>query len=186
MVKIRIKLTIFLLVLGIAFNQSAFCKAITSEEATLKYNSSLQEIFEVRNRIEDIHPFLKKTFPIAIVEDGYFFVFDTDSSGKKYVLVKKAPTKMTLPKGVRAAFPLECYKGKAACVISGEIFESLEGYVTIFHEFMHCYQWENCEQKLKQKLEIARKAMEKKDFMWELNYPFPFKEKSLPKLMLYS
>ncbi len=176
MVKIRIKLTIFLLFSGIAFNQSAFCKTHTSEEATLKYNSSLQKIFEIKNKIEDIHPFLKETFPIAIVEDNYFFVFDTDSSKKKYVLVKEAPTKMPIPKGVRAAFPLECYEGKAACVVSGEIFESLEGYVTIFHEFMHCYQWENCEQKLKQKLEIARKAMEKKDFMWELNHPFPYQD----------
>jgi hypothetical protein len=176
MVKIRIKLTIFLLFSGIVFNQSAFCETLTSEQAMLKYNSSLIKIFEIQNNIEDIHPFLKKTFPIAIVEDNYFFVFDTDSSGKKYVLVKEAPTKMSLPKGVRAAFPLECYEGKAACVVSGEIFESLEGYVTIFHEFMHCYQWENCEQKLKGKLGIARKAMEKKDFMWELNHSFPYQD----------
>ncbi len=177
MVTTRIKLTIFLLFSGIAFNQSAFCKAITSEEAKLKYKSSLQKIFEIQNKIEDIHPFLKKTFPIAIVENNYFFVYDTDSSKKKYVLVKKAPTEIPLPRGVRAAFPLESYEGKAACVVSGEIFESIEGYVTIFHEFMHCYQWENCEQKLKGKLEIARKAMEKKDFMWELNHPFPYEEK---------
>jgi hypothetical protein len=182
MIKIRIKLTIFLLFSGIAFNQSAFCKTLTPEEATLKYNSSLQKIFEIQNKIEDIHPFLKRTFPVAIVEDNYFFVFDTDSSKKKYVLVKKAPTKMPLSKGVRAAFPLECYEGKAACVISGEIFESLEGYVTIFHEFMHCYQWEKCEQKLKQKLEIARKAMERKDYMWELNHPFPYQDSKFTEI----
>jgi hypothetical protein len=94
MVKIRIKLTVFLLFFGIAFNQSAFCKTLTSEEATLKYNSSLQKIFEIKNKIEDIHPFLKETFPIAIVEENYFFVFDTDSSRKKYVLVKEAPTNL--------------------------------------------------------------------------------------------
>lgn len=170
------KLTVFLMLSGIAFNQSVFCKTLTPEEAMLKYKSSLQKIFEIQNKIEDMHPFLKETFPIAIIEDNKFFVFDTDSSGKKYVLVKKAPTKMPLPKAVRAAFPLECYEGRAACIVSGEIFESLEGYVTIFHEFMHCYQWENCEQKLKGKLGVARKAMEKKDFMWELNHPFPYQD----------
>lgn len=167
---------------GIAFNQSVFCKTLTSEEAMLKYESGLQKIFEIQSKIEDIHPFLKKTFPVAIVEDNCFFVFDTDSSKKKYVLVKEAPTKMPIPKGVRAAFPLECYEGKAACVVSGEIFESLEGYVTIFHEFMHCYQWKNCEQKLKQKLGIARKAMEKKDFMWELNHPFPYQDNKFTEI----
>jgi hypothetical protein len=176
MVTIRIKLTIFLLFSGIAFNQSTFCKTLTSEEVTLKYNSSLQKIFDAQNKIEDMHPFLKETFPIAIVEDNYFFVFDTDSSGEKYVLVKKAPTKMPLPKGVRAAFPLECYEGRVACVISSEIFESLEGYVTIFHEFMHCYQWETCELKLKKKLSIAQEAMAKNDYMWELNHPFPYRD----------
>lgn len=189
MVKTRIKLTIFFLFSGIVFNQSAFCKTLTSEEATLKYNSNLQKIFEVQNKIEDIHPFLKKPFPIAIVEDNYFFVFDTDSSMKKYILVKEDPTKMALPKGVRAAFPLECYEGRAACVVSGEIFESLEGYVTIFHEFMHCYQWENCEQKLKGKLELAMQAIEKKDFMWELNHPFPYQDSKFTEtysLFLYA
>ena len=144
------------------------------EEVQLKYDSDLQKIFEVQNKIKDIHPFLEKVFPIAIVENNHFFVFDVDSSGRKYIFVKKAPTPMPVPKGVRAAFPLECYENKVACVISGEIFGSLEGYVTIFHEFMHCYQWEICEPRLKQNLGVAQKAMDKKDYMWELNYPFPY------------
>jgi len=134
----------------------------------VKYNSSLQKIFEVQNRIKDIHPFLEKVFPIAIVEDNHFYIFDIDSSGKKYIFVKEAPAPMLVPKGVRAAFPLDSYKDKIACVVSGEIFESLKGYALIFHEFIHCNQWEICELKLKQKLEIAQEPM------WELNYPFPY------------
>ena len=144
------------------------------KEVELKYNSSLQKIFEVLDKIKDIHPFLRKVFPIAIVENDSFFVFDTYSSERKYVFVKKAPTSMPVPKGVRSAFTLECYKNKVACVISGEIFDSLEGYVIIFHEFMHCCQWEICEPKLKQNLGVAQKAMRKKDYMWEINYPFPY------------
>lgn len=136
----------------------------------MKYNSSLQKIFEVQNKIKDIHPFLEKVFPIAIVEDNHFHIFDIDSSGKKYIFVKEAPAPMLVPKGVRAAFPLDSYKDKIACVVSGEIFESLKGYALIFHEFMHCNQWEICEPKLKQRLEIAQ------DHMWELNYSFPYKK----------
>ena len=156
-------------------NQMAICQTARREEVQLKYNSSLQKIFEVQDKIKDIHPFLGKAFPIAIAENDQFFVFDTDSSGRGYVFVKKAPTPMPVPKGVRAAFPLECYENKVACVISGEIFDSLKGYVTIFHEFMHCHQWEICESKLKQNLGVAQKAMSKKDYMWEINYPFPYK-----------
>jgi len=134
----------------------------------LKYNSKLQKIFEVQNKIKDIHPFLEKVFPIAIVEDNHFHIFDTDSSGKKYIFVKEALAPMLVPKGVRAAFPLECYDNKITCVISDDVFESLKGYALIFHEFIHCSQWEICEPKLKQRLEIAQ------DHMWELNYPFPY------------
>ncbi|MEA3475507.1 MAG: hypothetical protein U9R23_03555 [Candidatus Cloacimonadota bacterium] len=140
----------------------------------LKYNNGLQKVFEIQNKIEDIHPFLEKVFPIAIVEDNHFFVFDTDSPGKRYIFVKESPTTMPIAKGVRAAFPLECYEGKITCIISGEIFESLEGYTTIFHEFMHYHQWKICEPKLKQKLGVVQKAMAKKDYMWELNHPFPY------------
>ncbi|MCD6336351.1 MAG: hypothetical protein J7M27_13680 [Candidatus Latescibacteria bacterium] len=140
----------------------------------MKYTSGLQKVFEIQSKIEDIHPFLEKVFPIAIVEDNHFFVFDTDSSGKRYIFAKEALTQMPIPKRVRAAFPLDCYEGRLACVISGEIFESLEGYATIFHEFIHCHQSEICEHNLKQKLEIARKAMAEKDYMWEINYPFPY------------
>ena len=76
----------------------------------MKYNSDLQKIFEVQDKIKDIHPFLGKAFPIAIAENDQFFVFDTDSSGRRYVFVKKAPTPMPVPEGVRAAFQLECYE----------------------------------------------------------------------------
>ena len=41
---------------------------------------------------------------------------------------------------------------------------------------MHCYQWENCELKLKKKLGIAQEAMAKNDYMWELNHPFPYQD----------
>ena len=88
---------------------------------------------------------------------------------------------MPVPKGVRAAFPLECYKNKVACVISGEIFDSLEGYVMIFHEFMHCQQLETCEPELKQKLGVAQKAMAKKDYIWEINYSFPYNNSEFTK-----
>jgi hypothetical protein len=170
------KTILFALFTGIIFNQVAIGKTITAEELASKYNNGLKKVFEIQNKIEDIHPFLEKTFPIAIVEDSYFYVFDTDSSGKKYIFIKKAPTQVPISKGVRAAFPLECYEGKIAAVISGEIFDSLEGYVTIFHEFMHCNQWENCELKLKKKLGIAQEAMAKNDYMWELNHPFPYQD----------
>ncbi len=138
------------------------------------YTNLLQKIFEVQENIQGIHPFLKKLYPIAVVEDRHFLIYDVESDSSQYAFVKKAATPMPMPPGVRAAFPLESYENRMACVVTEDVFADLAGYVTIFHEFMHCQQAEICEQQLKQKLGIARKAQAANDFMWELNHPFPY------------
>jgi hypothetical protein len=140
----------------------------------IKYAQRVQKVFEIRAQIKDIHPLLAYVFPIAIVENGQFLIFDVDPSGKRYTFVKQAPTPMPIPQGVRAAFPLECYEGKPACVVTADVFDNLDGYATIFHEFVHCYQMVTCETSLKEMLTVARKAQAINDFMWELNHPFPY------------
>lgn len=138
------------------------------------YSNQLQKIFAVQSKIADIHPLLERVFPIALVEDGQFLIFDADPSGERFAFVKQVATPMPIPQGVRAAFPLESYGNKVVCVVTGEVFDSLDGYVTIFHEFIHCQQFETCELELKQALGIARKAQAEGDQMWEINYPFPY------------
>ena len=41
---------------------------------------------------------------------------------------------------------------------------------------MHCTQYEICEMKLKEQLEIYKQAMAEQDYMWELNHPFPYQD----------
>lgn len=137
-------------------------------------SNQLQKIFAVQSKIADIHPLLERVFPVALVEDGQFLIFDVDPSGERFAFIKQVATPMPIPQGVRAAFPLECYGNKMVCVVTGEVFDSLEGYVTIFHEFIHCQQFETCELELKQTLGIAREAQAEGDHMWEINYPFPY------------
>lgn len=138
------------------------------------YSNQLQKIFEVQAEIQDIHPYLEKVFPVAVVENDQFWIYDTQPHNQEYVLIQKAATPMPIPAGVRAAFPLESYDNHMVCVVTGDVFNELAGYVTIFHEFIHCQQSENCEAKLKQKLAIARKAQAAHDFMWEINHSFPY------------
>src|SRR5674476_1128551 len=69
--------------------------------------------------------------------------------------------------------PLSFWNNRIACVVTGEVFGQPDGYVFIFHEFVHCAQWEGGEQKLKEGLSIIREAMKTKNYMWELQYPFP-------------
>ena len=147
-----------------------------------KYSQSLQKLFEVRKQIERIHPFLKKLYPVAIVEGDLFYVFDLDTSRKRYILAKLAKPALIVPDGVRAAFPLDFYDNKMACVVTAEVFDDLSGYVMIFHEFIHCAQTDCCEHKLKSGLGVALKAQAANDYMWELNHPFPYEDSDFSEI----
>jgi len=147
-----------------------------------KYMQSLQKLFEIQKQIDRIHPFLKKLYPVAIVEGDLFYVFDLDSSKKRYVLAKLAKPAMILPEGVRAAFPLDFYDNKMACVVSGDVFDDLSGYAMIFHEFIHCAQTDCCENKLKLGLSVAQQAQASNDYMWELNHPFPYEDSDFSEI----
>jgi hypothetical protein len=155
------------------------------EEQTLmveKHIQSLQKIFDLQKKIEGIHPFLKKLYPVAIVEGDLFYVFDLDASRKHYVLAKLAKPAMIVPKGIRAAFPLDFYDNKMACVVSGDVFDDLSGYVLIFHEFVHCAQTDCCEHTLKSGLSVAQQAQAANDYMWELNHPFPYEDSDFSEI----
>jgi hypothetical protein len=138
------------------------------------YAQSLGEVFSIREKIKHIHPLLENLHPVAVAEGEDLIIFKPDEIRKVYGLAFRTPSPMPIPKGIRAAFPLEVLGNKPACVVSGEVFDSLEGYVLIFHEFVHCHQFLSCEPRLKERLSVYRRAMEKKDFMWELQHPFPY------------
>ena len=140
----------------------------------INHEPALQKVLELQQKILNVHPLFGNPYPIAIVEGNTFLIFDVDGAGNAYHLVRQAPTPMPIPVGVRAAFDLECYDNKIACVVTGEVFDTLDGYVTIFHEFVHCHQASTCELKLKQSLEVARQAMAAGNYMWEIEYPFPY------------
>jgi hypothetical protein len=143
-----------------------------------KYGERLQDVFSFQAKIELIHPIFKKVYPIAIVEDKTFYVFEPLPQKKTYQLVASAPDTFNTPRGVRAAMPLGFWDNRSACVVTGEIFDEPDGYVFIFHEFVHCAQWEGSEQKLKGGLSVYQEAMKKKDYMWELQFPFPYEDKA--------
>jgi hypothetical protein len=138
------------------------------------FEEKLDQLLKLHHQVAGLNPALEKSYPIAIVQDNLFWIYDLNQKGDTYQFQKNAPLPMPIPTGIRAAFQVEDYGGRIACVVTPEIFNALDGYVTILHEFVHCYQYETCEQSLKMKLDIARQAQEKGDFMWEIQHPFPF------------
>lgn len=136
----------------------------------------LGQVFAVQRQIRDLHPAFHKVYPIAVVRDKRISVYVPVPEHWSYRLAASAPDAYNIPEGVRAAMPLDFWGGRIACVVTPEVFDTPAGYVTIFHEFVHCYQWETCEMRLKEKLEVFRQAQERRDFMWELQHPFPYED----------
>jgi hypothetical protein len=143
-----------------------------------KYEESLRRVFAFQDEVAPVHAIFKQAYPIAIVEDKTFFVFEPVPEKRVYRLVSSAPDTSGMPRGIRAAMPLGFWDNRPACVVTGEVFGEPDGYVFIFHEFVHCAQWECCEQKIKSGLAVYQEAMEKKDYAWELQFPFPYEDKA--------
>lgn len=139
-----------------------------------KYGASLDRLFELRERFAPLHPALEKVYPVAIVENKTFFIFEPSLKDGAYRQAATAPDTFDIPVGVRAAMPLAFWGNRMACVVTGEVFDEPAGYVVVFHEFVHCAEWDCCEQKLKEGLGIFREAMKRQDYMWELQFPFRY------------
>ncbi len=138
------------------------------------FAKNLEKLIMLQEKVRHLNTALADFYPVAIVVDDRFQVFDFRDEKHAYEFVKEVPAPMPVPVGVRAAFQLEAYGGRIACVVTPEVFDSQAGYITLLHEFVHCYQYETCEQALKMTLDIARQAQEKGDFMWEIQHPFPY------------
>jgi hypothetical protein len=139
---------------------------------------SLEQIVELHKEIKDIDRSLEKLHPVAVVKNNAYFIFDLDETGEKYEFTMEYPYNGGNAEGLRASYALEFYEMKAVAVISEDAFETLEGRIQIFHEFVHCFQWDEGEWDLKMTLAIAQEAWEKQDYMWELNHPFPYADKN--------
>jgi hypothetical protein len=138
------------------------------------YQLMLDQVVDVQSQIQYFHPFLEKLYPIAIVADGHFYIFDIDSFTNRYQFIKKAPLPNPLPENIAASFPLQAFDARPSCVLGEKILERVDFFVTTFHEFMHCAQMSAGEQDIKSGLGIYQKAMSVNDYMWEINHPFPY------------
>ena len=133
----------------------------------------LNFIFEFRNKIKDIHPLLNKCFPVVVSSVDKVDIYDVTPE-EKYTLVKTDKNMFGHIPHIRASFPFESYGNRPVCIITEDVFDEPNGYAVVFHEFIHCQQYEICENRLKQRLSVYKQALLEKNYMWELNYNFPY------------
>lgn len=133
-----------------------------------------KKINELYSQLNDIDVSLVKLYPITIVKDNVFFVFDLDENGKEYDFILEYKSPINVGNRVLATFPLEFYNMKPSAIVSEDVFNNIEGYVFIFHEFVYCFQLEDCEREIRENLEIERISKESNNYMWEITHPFPY------------
>jgi hypothetical protein len=75
---------------------------------------SLEQICELHKEIKDIDRSLEKLYPVAVVKNNVYFVFDLDQSGEKYEFKMEYPSETEISEDVFAAYALEFYGMKAA------------------------------------------------------------------------
>lgn len=149
---------------------------LSDPEIIARIDTALRQLTQIQNEVREIHPYLQEAHPIAIVEGDSLFIFDADPVYHEYTFRRRVPVPFPMVKGIRASFPLASYGGKPTCVVSREVFDSMKGYATILHEFVHCSQYMTCENRLKQALEITRASALSHNYSWEINHPFPYQD----------
>lgn len=145
------------------------------------YLEQINQLIPIHQAVAGFNPAVRHLYPIAVVVGDEFLIFDVAANTPQYKFIKTAPTPMPIPTGIRAAFQLADYSGRITCVVTPDVFDTLAGYVTVLHEFVHCYQYETCEQDLKAKLDVAKLAEEQGDVMWEIEHPFPYQARSFQR-----
>lgn len=137
-----------------------------------KWETELKQITQMQDSAIEVHPLFNKLYPIALVEGEEVYLFEEQGGEYKFQFKKKSA--MTYPNQIRAAFPMQENEYNMTCVVSPDALSKQSELILIFHEFVHCHQAETCESELKENLPIYQKAMAEKDYMWEINYAFPY------------
>lgn len=169
------KRILFLIILFTFINN--FCTAQDDP-----YLQKVNNLIDYQIKLKEIHPALKNLYPVAVYKDSVFNIYEIDSSKNMYALVKKIPSTRYIIKGIRAAFPLEENNYTTTCVVTEDAFNSDRDYSVIFHEFVHCYQADTYEFEIKSGLAVYLSEIENNNYMWELNYPFPYDDEEINNL----
>ena len=141
-----------------------------------RFHAEFQHLVQFQNEVAGFHPVFGCSYPMALVDNQQFLIYDRPDGTGNYTLMKTVPTPMPIPEGVLAAFPLAAYGGQTAAVVTNTVFDQPDGLVMILHEFVHCYQARTCLQDLREQLIICQEEEKRGHITWEIDHPFPYSD----------
>jgi hypothetical protein len=134
----------------------------------------MDNIIKMHDEVKNIHVSLEKLYPITVISDGYFYVFDKSEIGDKYEFRRKVETSIVVSGDILTAFHLNFYDMKPSVVISKNMLENQGNNILVLHEFVHCFQLENGAVEIRNELSVQRQEIVRNNYNWEIDYPFPY------------
>jgi len=127
------KLLVFSLILA---GQLASAPVNTAQASAKPGLTPVVLLYERRDVLQGVHPFICGLYKNALEKDGAYFVFlHATSSGRYFRQKQQTGPGGPPPDGVSTAFPLGLRGAKAMWVITGETFSAPLGAVTVLHPF---------------------------------------------------
>ncbi len=139
----------------------------------------LSNVISNYKKINKLYPFFNKLYPIGIAEFNTISIYEYNEITNRYEYAKKVTMKKNFSDRTAASFPVQEFKYKACCILGKEIVKSKINMIYVFHEFVHCYQYENYEMLIKKELNIDK-------MMWDIYYNFDYSNKYFIKYYLKS
>jgi hypothetical protein len=134
----------------------------------------MDNIIKMHDKVKNIHVSLEKLYPITVINDGYFYIYDKNENGDKYVFMRKVETSIVAASDILTAFNLGFYDMKPSVVISKNMLGDPGNNILVLHEFVHCYQLENGAIAIRNGLLIQKQEISKNNYNWEVDFPFPY------------
>lgn len=136
-------------------------------------NPPLRKIPALQAAVRDLHPLFDRLYPIGVVDDDRLLVYDVDPGRRTYRLVRNSVIPGPISAGTRTTVPLSDYGNRPVCIVTRDVFDSVDDCIAVFHEFVHCAQWEAGESELATALTMAYKRVGQVS-VWAVRYPFGY------------
>ncbi|OPG98766.1 hypothetical protein B2I21_10580 [Chryseobacterium mucoviscidosis] len=133
----------------------------------------INELQELQKDLVSIHPLFREHYPVVVAYETLLYIYDYSSKTKQYEWVKTVPDDLNIPDECLAAFPVHHMDERICAVVTDAAFQNFEEKVFLFHEFVHCYVYEQYRD-IGDRLEIKRRMEQIKRVTWELDYEFPY------------
>lgn len=133
----------------------------------------INELQELQKDLVSIHPLFREHYPVVVAYETLLYIYDYSSKTKQYEWVKTVPDDLNIPDECLAAFPVHHMDERICAVVTDAAFQNFEQKVFLFHEFVHCYVYEQYRD-IGDRLEIKRRMEQIKRVTWELDYEFPY------------